>query len=391
MPSHDVLLERMPARPRLVLECLLVITLFFLPAALLVIPSAALWYSLGTGFVGLGAWALALTYRRPVAALTAVAGVAAMLWAATVRAPQPRPRLGIHPRDGDGCAEVTRTIASTAADGRLQPGDCISAVAGVPLDRAAPSADLVARLRDETKLPPGPTHLTVMRGGAAADVEVTLGRAPHGLRLTSSDLPWLVLRSLAALALVGALLTADGQSARNIGLDAARFPRELLWGAPALAGAFATHLAVALPIVLFMQLRGGLQEAGLHEQAVERIGVFEGMAGTPASRLLPALVVLAALEEVVFRGFLLPRARRLSGRWWLAVGVVQLLFGLGHVYQGPLAVGQTMMLGIYFSVVFLWRVHLGAVIVAHTAFNAIMFALVLFIQRSGLLESLPLK
>jgi membrane protease YdiL (CAAX protease family) len=103
------------------------------------------------------------------------------------------------------------------------------------------------------------------------------------------------------------------------------------------------------------------------------------------------LVVLAALEEIVFRGFLLPRARLLTGRWWLAVGLVQILFGLGHVYEGWLAVLQTTMLGIYFSVVFLWRVHLGAVIVAHTAFNAIMFALVLFVQRSGLLEKLPLK
>ena len=48
-----------------------------------------------------------------------------------------------------------------------------------------------------------------------------------------------------------------------------------------------------------------------------------------------------------------------------------------------------MMLGVYFSVVFLWRLHLGSVIAAHAAFNAIMFALVLFIQRSGVLEKLP--
>jgi membrane protease YdiL (CAAX protease family) len=384
MPSHDVLFERMPARPRLLLECLLVITLFFLPAALLVMPAAGLWYALGAGFVGCGAWALALTYRRPLAALAAVAGVAVMLWSTTVRAPQPRLRLGIQPRDRDGCAEVTRTIPGTPADGRLRPGDCIGAVAGAPLDRAAPSADLVSRLRDETRLPPGPTRLTVTRGRASSDVEITLGRAPHGPRLTGSDLPWLVLRSLAALALVGALLMADGQSARNIGLDVARFPRELLWGAPALAGAFATHLAVAIPIGVVIQLRGGF-----NEQALERMGALQGLAAVRAVQLLPALVVLAALEEVVFRGFLLPRARCLTGRWWLALGLVQLLFGMGHVYEGPLAVVQTMMLGVYFSVVFLWRVHLGAVIVAHAAFNAIMFALVLFIQRSGLLEKLP--
>jgi membrane protease YdiL (CAAX protease family)/membrane protein implicated in regulation of membrane protease activity len=384
MPSHEVLFERMPARSRLLWECLLVITLFFLPATLLAMPGAGIWYALGAGFVGWGAWALALTYRRPLAALAAVAGVAAMLWSTTVRAPQTPPRLGIQPRDRDGCAEVTHTIAGTPADGRLQPGDCITAVAGAPLDRAAPSADLLSRLRDETKLPAGPTRLSVTRGGVSSSVELRLGRAPRGPRLTGSDLPWLVLRSLAALALVGALLIADGQSERNIGLDLRRFPREILWGAPALAGAFATHLAVTIPIGLAMQLLGGLSE-----QTSDRMGALQGLAEVRALHLLPALVVLATLEEIVFRGFLLPRARSLTGRWWLAVGLVQLLFGLGHIYEGPLAVVQTTMLGVYFSVVFLWRVHLGAVIAAHTAFNAIMFALVLFIQRSGLLEKLP--
>ena len=386
MPSHEALFERMPARPRVLSECLLVVTLFFLPATLLVMPGPGMWYALGAGLVGWGAWALALTYRRPLAAAAAVLGVAAMLWSTTVRAPQLPPRLGIQPRDHDGCAEVTRVITGTPAEGRLREGDCITAVAGAPLDRTKPSADLLSRLRDDGKLRAGRTRFTLTRGGAPSDVEITLGPVPRGPRLTGSDLPWLVLRSLAALALVGALLMADGQSEHSIGLDLPRFPRELLWGVPALAGAFATHLAVAIPIGVLTQLTGGF-----NEQASERIGALRGLAEVQAWQLLPALVVLAALEEVVFRGFLLPRTRTLTGRWWLAVGVVQLLFGLGHVYEGTLAVVQTMMLGVYFSVVFLWRVHLGAVIAAHTAFNAIMFALVLFIQRSGLVEKLPLR
>ena len=384
MPAHDLLFERMPPRPRLLAECLLVVTLFFLPATLLVVPGAALWYALGAGFVGWGAWALALTYRRPLAALAAVAGVAGMLWSTTVRAPQTPPRLGIQPRDGEGCVEVMGTIPGTPADGRLLPRDCITALAGTPLDSARPAADLLSRLADDRRLPPGRTRVTVSRDGVPRDVEVTLGPAPRGPQLTGSDLPWLVLRSLAALALVGALLVAAGQSERNVGLDVRRFPRELLWGLPALLGAFATHLAVAIPIGVAVQLLGGW-----NEQASERIGALKGLAEVQAWQLLPALVVLAALEEVVFRGFLLPRTRVLTGRWWTAIALVQLLFGLGHVYEGTLAVVQTMMLGVYFSVVFLWRVHLGAVIVAHTAFNAIMFALVLFLQRSGLLEKLP--
>ena len=121
MPSRDVLFERMPARPRLLSECLLVVTLFFFPATLMAVPGGGIWYALGAGFVGWGAWALALTYRRPLPALAAVAGVAGMLWSTTVRAPQSPPRLGILPRDGAGCVEVSRTIPGTPADGRLLP------------------------------------------------------------------------------------------------------------------------------------------------------------------------------------------------------------------------------------------------------------------------------
>jgi membrane protease YdiL (CAAX protease family) len=282
--------------------------------------------------------------------------------------------------------EVTRTIPGTPAEGRLLEGDCITVVAGTPIDRTRPSADLLARLADDKRLPPGRTAMTVRRDAATREVEVLLGRAPRGPQLTGSDLPWLVLRSLAALALVGALLIADGQSERNIGLDLRRFPREVLWGAPALAGAFVAHVLVAIPIGVVVALRGG---AG--EQATERIGALQGLAQVQAWQLLPALVVLAALEEVVFRGFLLPRSRVLTGRWWAAIALVQLLFGLGHVYEGTLAVVQTMMLGVYFSLAFLWRVHLGAVIAAHTGFNAIMFALVLFLQRSGVLEQMPAR
>jgi membrane protease YdiL (CAAX protease family) len=392
MPGQEVLFERMPRRGRVLSESLLVVTLFFVPPNLLAFGGA--WPVLAAGFVAWSAWALALTRRRPLGALAAVAAVAGLLWSTTVRGPQaPPPRLGIQPRDGKGCAEVAGTIAGTPADGRLRPGDCISAVAGQPLDAAAPTADLLARLRDEKRLPAGDTTLTVTRDGAPVDVPVTLGPPPRVPGLTGSDLPWLLLRSLAALVLVAVLLAANGQRASSIGLEPARLPRELLWGGPALLGAFAAHLLVAIPIGLVLFLTGGARE-----QASARIGALGGLASVEPWQLLPSLVVLGVLEEVVFRGFLLPRTRvltasprtdRQSGRgWWMAVVLVQLLFGLGHLYEGGVAVLQTMMLGVYFSVVFLWRLHLGSVIAAHVAFNAIMFALVLFIQRSGVLESL---
>ena len=385
MPSHEVLFERMPARGRVLSESLLVVTLFFLPARVVsALPERWAWHALAAALLLWGGWALALTRRGRVTAVAAVAGVAAMLWSTTVRAPRAPPRLGVETADRPGCAGVTRTIAGSPAEGRIRPGDCITAMARIPVDAAAPSADLRARLNDPKRQPAGATVVAVIRDGAPLDVEVLLGSVPDGPQLGGSDLPWLILRSLAALAIVAALLAADGQSARNIGLDPARLPRELLYGVPVLGGAFAVHLAVAVPVAASLSILGRAQG-----EMAQRVGALQGLATEVHMwQLVPALVVLAALEEVVFRGFLLPRVRRLVGHWLLAVAVVQLLFGLGHLYEGAFAVVQTMMLGVYFSVVFLWRVHLGAVISAHTAFNAIMFALVLLLQRSGLLEKL---
>lgn len=219
-----------------------------------------------------------------------------------------------------------------------------------------------------------------MLRGAVAE-----GGVPAAKAAGASALPWLVVRAVAALGLIAVLLAADGQSPRHIGLDRARLGQELLWGGPVLVGAFAAHLAATVPIGAAMILLGHAQ----HE-AAQRVGALQGLiAGASLWQVLPALVVLAVLEEVLFRGFLLPRVRHLTGEWWVAVLLVQLLFGLGHVYEGVFAVAQTMVIGVYFSVVFLWRVHLGSAIAAHAAFNSVMFALVLLVERSGLLEKLP--
>ena len=53
------------------------------------------------------------------------------------------------------------------------------------------------------------------------------------------------------------------------------------------------------------------------------------------------------------------RDRRASMRmWWATVAAalaVSVFFGLGHVYEGGLAVFQTALLGLYFTAVFLAR------------------------------------
>lgn len=333
-----------------------------------------------------GAWAYALTHRRPRLALLAVLGVVASLWATVLHPPAVPARLGVQPKDMGGCSLVIGIIAGRPADGVLRVGDCITALGGQALDAKAPSADMVARLRDPRRVPAGPTSITVTRGGMTQQLTVKLGAATRNLQLAGSDLPWLLLNSLGVMALIAAILAANGQSARHIGLDRSILGRELLLGIPALFGAYASHIVVSVPIGIAITV---LKMGG--NQAAQRVGAVQGLvSGVSFWQLVPTLVIMALFEEVVFRGFLLPRVRWMTGHWWLAVVLVQVLFGLGHSYEGTIGMLQTTMLGVYFSVVFLWRRHLGSVVVAHAAFNSVMLIVLFFLQRSGFLEKLPL-
>jgi membrane protease YdiL (CAAX protease family) len=96
-----------------------------------------------------------------------------------------------------------------------------------------------------------------------------------------------------------------------------------------------------------------------------------------------AVVVAAAFEEVAFRGFLTPRMRTLTGSWPLAIAVVSVVFGLGHFYEGTLAVVQTAFLGVYFSVLFLARRRLLGPTFAHAGFNAVVLILIRVVAETG--------
>jgi membrane protease YdiL (CAAX protease family) len=385
MLAPDVLLDRMPSRGRVLSECALVLTLLLVPGlARNAAPEAWSWYVLGGAGVLWGGWALALTARRGLAALVAVAGTAIAIWTAGVEVPKLPPRLGVQLADREGSAEVTSVTSATPADGRLRAGDRILAVADQLLDPKVPSADLRARLADEKRTPPGPTRLTIARGGSKQEVTVPLGRIPRGPQLSASLLGWLVARSVAVLVIIAAVLYVDGQSARHIGLEPSRLGRELLYGAPVLMGTLVVHISLSVPIGLLLS-----KTAFLSRETSQRVAALQGLvADVKLWQFALAMIVLAGFEEIVFRGFLLPRSRHLVGRWWLAVLVVQVLFGLGHLYEGALAVLQTTVLGVCFSLAFLWRGHLGSAIAAHAAFNTLVFTLLVALQRSGLLERL---
>ncbi len=105
-----------------------------------------------------------------------------------------------------------------------------------------------------------------------------------------------------------------------------------------------------------------------------------GVASSLTAELSLLAIALAMLftgfyEEVLARGFLLSRCRRLVGGVWGPVLISSFLFGLGHAYQGWAGVLQTALIGVVFARLALRWGRLWPLIIAHGALNTISLAL----------------
>ncbi len=96
--------------------------------------------------------------------------------------------------------------------------------------------------------------------------------------------------------------------------------------------------------------------------------------------------VLAAFgEEMVWRGYALPRAAQFYGSgaraWIVALVIVNLGFGFAHFYQGPSGVIQATVAGIFLGMLYLATGrNLVAPIVAHGIGNSVDFT-VMYLGR----------
>lgn len=293
------------------------------------------------------------------------------------------PRVGVAPLDRGATAEVTSVVPGSPAAGRLQVGDRIRAVAGQPLAAEAPSADLIARVNGPS-LPAGPAVFTVDRAGTILEVTLELPPPPTGAHLAGAFRATLV-RNLALLCVLFAFLLSDRQRWSAIGLDPARVAGETRWGLPALGILLGGHFVVSVLIsLLALAFGGGLIEAEVGQRrAVTDTLLAERLAWTAA-----IVLVGSVTEEVVFRGFLLPRLRHATGTWVAAIAIGVVAFGVGHLYEGLLATVQTAGIAVWLSLVFLWRRHLMPCIVAHVAFNSLALALAYLVLKLGLFERL---
>lgn len=160
-----------------------------------------------------------------------------------------------------------------------------------------------------------------------------------------------------------------GQSLGDLGLRLKDLPGGIVWGAVTTLGVLAGLVA----------LGWGLQATGYAPENPQADAI--------AKALTPGLAILVATlagvgEELYFRGFLLPRTNNLTQA---------ALFGAIHAtYLTPFQVILPFLLGLLFG----WvrrETSLWSVIVAHSAFNAVMLLLSIYADEAELALSLILR
>ncbi|MDZ7670563.1 MAG: type II CAAX endopeptidase family protein [Gammaproteobacteria bacterium] len=188
---------------------------------------------------------------------------------------------------------------------------------------------------------------SVIAGSAAAYL-------PEAFRLTVV----VVVQGLLLIAVVGVLLAWRGQRWRVIGLVT-----PVLGDGPRALLAYGACLGVNLVFIYTLYA----MFPSIVEAHTERLGfiVQQLSAGLPFPLLVVVLGFVGIYEEIFARGLLLARCRALLSGTWAPVLVSSLLFGLGHLYQGWIGVGQTTLIGIVLALVVIRWGTLWPAIIAH--------------------------
>lgn len=178
-----------------------------------------------------------------------------------------------------------------------------------------------------------------------------------GLLFLPVTIPLRVL-VLAGAALIWTLL--ESGNLKPVGLGRHRLSSTLIWG---------VGLAVAVT-VLDEVVRPPIEQLLDMKPDYSAYGPLAGNVKAALHMLGFALTSAAIGEEVLFRGFLLHQLTAIlgsgRGRQWIAIVAGGVIFGLGHLVQGPLGVFTSGIIGIIFGWAwFRTGRNLWAIILAH--------------------------
>jgi membrane protease YdiL (CAAX protease family) len=171
-----------------------------------------------------------------------------------------------------------------------------------------------------------------------------------------------ILGDLALCALVIFFLWRNGEPLRQIGWIRRQWGIEVFWG-----------IVLFLPAIsLISALERALQGAGF--SAPTKLPAFLSPSRSGVGLALVLVIVVAVVEETIFRGYLISRLRTATGRTAAAVLLSSVLFSLGHGYEGTAGMVSVFVLGVILALVYLWRASLVAPVIMHflTDFTSIV-------------------
>lgn len=174
-------------------------------------------------------------------------------------------------------------------------------------------------------------------------------------------------RGAITVASIAILLRLRSQSPRAVGLGRRRNGVDILCG---IASVLLIY-AIIFPLGLLVQFCWPEISERLNENTNRLIKLLPRL--TPLG-FVPVALMVGIYEELVFRGFLMPRLRRLTGGWTIAVVISTVLFTLLHAADQTLpALVLIAFLSIVFSLVTIWRKSIVAAIFGHALFDYLQF------------------
>lgn len=163
-----------------------------------------------------------------------------------------------------------------------------------------------------------------------------------------------ILNDLGLISLIFYLIWRNGESIRTIGWRFENPGREVGWG-----------LLLFIPVYLGIQLlESALQQAGFNAPSTPPSFLIAHGGGQIVLAFI-LVVVVAVVEETIFRGYLILRFASTVGRTGAAVLLSTIVFVVGHGYEGGPALIGVFFLGLVFAIVYLWRGSLIAPMVMH--------------------------
>jgi membrane protease YdiL (CAAX protease family) len=130
---------------------------------------------------------------------------------------------------------------------------------------------------------------------------------------------------------------------------------------------WATPLRAALLVLFFTFVFGPLASMVLARLGLQSFGVGRSrLVGLPTWYLVVAIVIVAAGEEWLYRGYAIERLQAVVGNTWIAGSISLLLFAIAHLPLWGFGVAlMTLISGSIFTVLYIRYRDVSSLIIAH--------------------------